>query len=95
MIVEGKIPVITGYIAADQHGYITTLGRSGSDYTVTIIASCINADEVYLWSDVDGLLTADPSIVKDAQGLDEISYSEAAEMGLFGAKYIHPEFWSP
>ena len=95
LIVEGKIPVITGYIAADQHGYITTLGRSGSDYTATIIASCINADEVYLWSDVDGLLTADPSIVKDAQVLDEISYSEAAEMVLFGAKYIHPRALEP
>jgi aspartate kinase len=95
LILEGKIPVITGYIAADQHGYITTLGRSGSDYTATIIASCINADEVYLWSDVDGLLTAEPLIVKDAQVLDEISYSEAAEMVLFGAKYIHPRALEP
>lgn len=95
LLQEGKIPVITGYIAADQHGHITTLGRSGSDYTATIIASCVNADEVYLWSDVDGLLTADPSIVKDAQVLDEISYTEAAEMVLFGAKYIHPRALEP
>ncbi len=86
LILEGKIPVITGYIAADQHGYITTLGRSGSDYTATIIASCINADEVYLWSDVDGLLTAEPLIVKDAQVLDEISYSEAARDGPIRSK---------
>jgi aspartate kinase len=95
LILEGKIPVITGYIAADQHGYITTLGRSGSDYTATIIASCIDADEVYLWSDVDGLLTAEPLIIKDAQVLDQISYSEAAEMVLFGAKYIHPRALEP
>jgi len=89
------IPVVTGYIAADQHDHVTTLGRSGSDYTATIIASCVNADIVYLWSDVDGLMTADPSIVKGAQVLTEISYSEAAEMVLFGAKYIHPRALEP
>lgn len=92
---NGIIPIITGYIGADQHGHITTLGRSGSDYTATIIASCILADVVFLWSDVDGLLTADPSIVPDARVLDEISYNEAAEMVLFGAKYIHPRALEP
>ncbi len=60
LLQQDIIPVITGFIGADQHGRITTLGRSGSDYTATIIASCINANEVYLWSDVNGLLTADP-----------------------------------
>lgn len=89
------IPVVTGYIAADQHDHVTTLGRSGSDYTATIIAFCINADMVYLWSDVDGLMTADPSIVNGAQVLSEISYNEAAEMVLFGAKYIHPRALEP
>ncbi|VFJ13207.1 putative aspartokinase [Candidatus Nitrosocosmicus franklandus] len=89
------IPVVTGYIAADQHDHVTTLGRSGSDYTATIIAFCINADVVYLWSDVDGLMTADPSIVNGAQVLSEISYNEAAEMVLFGAKYIHPRALEP
>lgn len=89
------IPVVTGYIAADQHDHVTTLGRSGSDYTATIIAYCVNADIVYLWSDVDGLMTADPSIVKGAQVLTEISYNEAAEMVLFGAKYIHPRALEP
>ena len=89
------IPVVTGYIAGDQHGRITTLGRSGSDYTATIIALCVNADMVYLWSDVDGLMTADPSIVKGARVLTEISYNEAAEMVLFGAKYIHPRALEP
>lgn len=89
------IPVVTGYIAADQHDHITTLGRSGSDYTATIIAYCVNAGMVYLWSDVDGLMTADPSIVKGAQVLTEISYNEAAEMVLFGAKYIHPRALEP
>ena len=95
LLQQGVIPVITGFIGADQHGHITTLGRSGSDYTATIIASCINANEVYLWSDVDGLLTADPSIVENARVLDEISFTEAAEMVLFGAKYIHPRALEP
>jgi len=92
---KNVIPVVTGYTAADQHDHVTTLGRSGSDYTATIIAYCVNADIVYLWSDVDGLMTADPSIVRGAQVLTEISYSEAAEMVLFGAKYIHPRALEP
>jgi aspartate kinase len=95
LLQQDIIPVIAGFIGADQHGHITTLGRSGSDYTATIIASCINANEVYLWSDVDGLLTADPLIVDDARVLDEISFTEAAEMVLFGAKYIHPRALEP
>ena len=95
MFRQDIIPVVTGFIGADQFGHITTLGRSGSDYTATIIASCIDADEVYLWSDIDGLLTADPLIVSDARVLDEISFAEAAEMVLFGAKYIHPRALEP
>lgn len=95
VIEHGLVPVVTGYIAADQYNHITTLGRSGSDYTATIIASCIDADVVYLWSNVDGLMTADPSIVGSAKVLEEISYNEAAEMVLFGAKYIHPRALEP
>ena len=95
LLQKNIIPVVTGYIAADQHDRVTTLGRSGSDYTATIIAFCVNADMVYLWSDVDGLMTADPSIVKGAQVLPEITYNEAAEMVLFGAKYIHPRALEP
>jgi aspartate kinase len=95
MITQGLVPVVTGYIAGDQYNHTTTLGRSGSDYTATIIASCVDADEVYLWSNVDGLMTADPSIVDGAKVLEEISYNEAAEMVLFGAKYIHPRALEP
>jgi aspartate kinase len=95
LLQKNIIPVVTGYIAADQHDRVTTLGRSGSDYTATIIAFCVNADMVYLWSDVNGLMTADPSIVKGAQVLPEITYNEAAEMVLFGAKYIHPRALEP
>ncbi|MGH9910372.1 MAG: aspartate kinase, partial [Nitrososphaerales archaeon] len=74
MLKNGIVPVVTGFVAADQNGNITTLGRGGSDYTATIIASCINADEVWLMTDVDGLMTADPRIVKDANVLKEVSY---------------------
>ena len=89
------IPIVGGFSGADQHGSITTFGRGGSDYTATTIASCINADEIWLMSDVDGLMTADPKIVKDAKVLKEVSYIEAIEMALFGAKQIHPRTFEP
>jgi aspartate kinase len=89
------IPVIGGFTGADQHGHITTFGRGGSDYTATIISSCIKTDEIWLMSDVDGLMTADPKIVKNAKLLKEVSYIEAIEMALFGAKQIHPRTFEP
>ena len=89
------LPIIGGFAGADQHGNITTFGRGGSDYTATIIASSIKADEVWLMSDVDGLMTTDPKIVKNAKVLKEVSYIEAMEMALFGAKYIHPRALEP
>ncbi len=89
------IPVVGGFVGADQHGSITTFGRGGSDYTATTIASCIKADEIWLMSDVDGLMTADPKIVKNAKVLKEVSYVEAIEMALFGAKQIHPRTFEP
>ncbi|QLH08116.1 aspartate kinase [Candidatus Nitrosotenuis sp. DW1] len=89
------IPVIGGFAGADQHGHITTFGRGGSDYTATIIASCIKADEVWLMSDVDGLMSADPKLVKNAKVIPEVSYVEAMEMALFGAKQIHPRSFEP
>ncbi|MER3407877.1 MAG: aspartate kinase [Nitrososphaera sp.] len=85
---RGAIPVITGFLGADQHGNTTTIGRGGSDYTATIVAASVNADEVWLWSDVDGL-------VKEAQVLKEVSFAEAIEMALFGAKYMHPRALEP
>lgn len=95
-LLEKKIiPVITGFIGADQYGNITTIGRGGSDYTATIIAAGSRADEVWLWSDVDGLMTADPKIVKDAKVIREVSFAEALEMALFGAKYMHPRALEP
>ncbi len=89
------IPVIGGFAGADQYGHVTTFGRGGSDYSATIIGSCIKADEIWLMSDVDGLMTADPKIVKNAKLLKEVSYIEAIEMAMFGAKQIHPRTFEP
>jgi len=95
LLQKKTMPVIGGFAGADQHGNITTFGRGGSDYTATIIASSIKSDEVWLMSDVDGLMTTDPKIVKDAKLIKEVSYIEAMEMALFGAKYIHPRALEP
>jgi aspartate kinase len=95
LLKASSIPVVTGFIGADQNGNITTIGRGGSDYTATMIGASIKADEVWLWSDVDGLMTADPKIVKDAQVLKEVSFAEAMELALFGAKYMHPRALEP
>ena len=92
---QGKIVIVAGFQGVSQDNNITTLGRGGSDYTATIIASCLNADEVWLMTDVDGLMTADPRTVKNANVLKEVSYSEAMEMALFGAKYMHPRALEP
>ncbi len=95
LLSEKVIPVVGGFAGADQHGNITTFGRGGSDYTATIIASCINADEIWLMSDVEGLMTADPKLVSNAKLLNEVSYAEAIEMAQFGAKQIHPRTFEP
>jgi aspartate kinase len=89
------IPVVTGYIAATQDGVVTTLGRGGSDYTATILGAALAADEIWIWTDVDGLMTADPKIIPSAKMLPELSYQEAAEMAIFGAKAMHPRALEP
>jgi aspartate kinase len=89
------IPVVAGYIAATQDGVTTTLGRGGSDYTATLIGAALAADEVWIWTDVDGIMTADPKIVPSAKILPELSYGEAAEMAIFGAKAMHPSALEP
>lgn len=86
LIAEGKVPVVTGYIAANKEGVTTTLGRGGSDYTATLIAYSLDAKEVWLWTDVDGMMSADPRVVGTARVLRRISYDEAVEMAYFGAK---------
>ena len=95
LLAGGTMPVVGGFVGADQHGRITTLGRGGSDYTATTVGACIGADEIWLMSEVDGLLTADPSIVADARVLPVVSYVEAMEMAMFGAKQIHPRTFEP
>lgn len=92
---KNTMPVIGGFAGADQHGHVTTFGRGGSDYTATIIGSCIKADEIWLMSDIDGMMTADPDIVKNAKLLREVSYVEVVEMALFGVKQIHPRTFEP
>ena len=92
---KNTIPVIAGFAGADQHEKITTFGRGGSDYTATIIASCIDANEIWLMSDVEGMMTADPKLIKNAKLLKQVSYAEAIEMARFGAKQIHPRTFEP
>lgn len=95
LIDRGLLPVITGYIAATERGVPTTLGRGGSDYTAAILGVGLEADEVWIWSDVDGILTADPNIVPHARTLTELSYSEAADLAYFGADVLHPKTIRP
>jgi len=95
IIKNGTIPVITGYIAATQDGVPTTLGRGGSDYTATIVGVSLEADEVWIWTDVDGIMSADPKIEPSAQTIREVSFMEALEMSHFGAKSMHPKALEP
>ena len=89
------IPVVNGFTGSNSSGDITTLGRSGSDYTATIIAGALKADVVEIWTDVDGVLSADPKIVPEASTLSELSYEEAAELAYLGAKVIFPKAMAP
>lgn len=95
LLKKGAIPVITGYIAATQDGETTTLGRGGSDYTATIIGAALAADEVWIWTDVDGLMTSDPKIVSSARTIPKLSFQEATELTIFGAKAMHPRALEP
>lgn len=95
LLEKGVIPVVTGFIAANQDGIVTTFGRGGSDYTATILGAALDANEVWIWTDVDGILTTDPKIVPSARMLPQLSYKEAAEMAIFGAKAMHPRALEP
>ena len=95
LLKKGAVPVLTGFIAATQNGETTTLGRGGSDYTATIIGAALEADEVWIWTDVDGLMTSDPKIVSSAKTINELSFQEATELTIFGAKAMHPRALEP
>ncbi|HKE87451.1 MAG TPA: aspartate kinase [Vicinamibacterales bacterium] len=89
MVTHGDAPVVTGFIGATIDGVQTTLGRGGSDYSASILGVALDADEVWIWTDVDGVMTANPSEVAAARTLSEISYSEASELAYYGAKVLH------
>ena len=95
LLEQGTVPVVTGFIGATPEGVLTTLGRGGSDYSATILGAAVDADEVIIWTDVDGLQTVDPRLVPGGCTVPEISYREAAELAYFGAKVIHPATIQP
>ncbi|OQA63212.1 MAG: Bifunctional aspartokinase/homoserine dehydrogenase 1 [Spirochaetes bacterium ADurb.Bin269] len=93
---DGKpMPIVTGFIARDQKGFITTLGRGGSDLTATLLGAALRAQEVQTWKDVDGILTTDPRIVKEARTVPVATYDEVAELAYFGAQVLHPRSMQP
>jgi bifunctional aspartokinase / homoserine dehydrogenase 1 len=95
LLLRGVVPVVTGFIGATVDGALTTLGRNSSDYSGTILGAALDADEVTLWTDVDGILTADPKIVPDARSIFEMSYHEACALAEMGAKVLHPKTLRP
>jgi aspartate kinase len=89
------VPIVTGFVASTVDGSITTLGRGGSDYTAALLGAALTAEEIWIWTDVNGLMTADPRIVKDAVVLPNVSFGEALELSFFGAKMMHPRALQP
>jgi bifunctional aspartokinase / homoserine dehydrogenase 1 len=95
LFAHGIVPVVTGFIGATVKGVLTTLGRGGSDYSATILGAVLGADEVIIWTDVDGLMTADPRLVPGACTISELSYRAAADLAHFGARVLHPKTVAP
>jgi aspartate kinase len=89
-VAAGEVPVIGGFIGATASGVTTTLGRGGSDYSAAIFGACLGVDEIQIWTDVDGMLTADPRVVKEPKLVPQLSFAEASELAYFGAKVLHP-----
>ncbi|HUU76095.1 MAG TPA: aspartate kinase [Methanoregulaceae archaeon] len=94
-LLTDMVPVIMGFMGCTEKGIVTTLGRSGSDYSAAILGAGIDADEIWIWTDVDGIMTSDPRIVEDARVLPSISYLEVMELSYFGAKVMHPRSIEP
>ena len=94
-LASGCVPVVTGFIGATPDGLTTTLGRGGSDYSASILAVALGAKEIWIWTDVDGVMTADPRLVPEARTIPVLSYREVAEMAYFGAKVLHPKSIQP
>ncbi len=95
LVASGVVPIVTGFIGATEQGFTTTLGRGGSDYSAAILGSALDAEEIVIWTDVDGVMTANPRVVPEARTLPRISYLEAAELSYFGAKVLHPKTIAP
>ncbi len=87
---EGVVPIVTGFVAKNRDGIITTLGRNGSDLTATLVGAALGADEVQIWSDTDGVMSADPGIVPAAKSIATMRFDEAAELAYFGSRVLHP-----
>ncbi len=94
-LAAGRIPVMGGFVGATPAGLTTTLGRGGSDFSAAIVGACLGASEIQIWTDVDGMLTADPRIVRDPQVVPHLSFAEASELAYFGAKVLHPATIQP
>lgn len=92
---QKEIPIVTGFIAKDKEGHITTLGRGGSDLTATMLGAALKVDEIQTWKDVNGILTTDPRIVSDAKTVPIVTYEEAAELAYFGSQVLHPRSMMP
>jgi len=95
LLAQGIIPIVTGFIAATQTGVTTTLGRGGSDFSAALLGQSLQADEVWIWTDVDGVMTADPRLVPSARSIPTLSYREVSELAFFGAKVLHPKTMRP
>jgi len=89
-VAAGRVPVLGGFIGATPEGVTTTLGRGGSDYSAAIFGACVGVDEIQIWTDVDGMLTADPRVVPEPKLVPRLSFAEASELAYFGAKVLHP-----
>jgi len=94
-LAAGRIPVMGGFVGATTSGVTTTLGRGGSDFSAAIVGACLGAAEIQIWTDVDGMLTADPRIVKNPSVVPHLSFAEASELAYFGAKVLHPATIQP
>ncbi len=95
LLTEGRVPVVGGYVGATEHGITTTLGRGGSDYSASLLGAALGAEAIEIWTDVDGMLTADPRIVPEARLIPRIRFDEASELASFGAKVLHPSTIAP
>jgi bifunctional aspartokinase / homoserine dehydrogenase 1 len=91
LVADSTVPVVTGFIGSTADGIVTTLGRGGSDYSAAILGAALDADEVWIYTDVDGVMTADPRVVTDVRTLERLSYREMSELAYFGARVLHPK----